>query len=46
MTSNYVSVNLQLLYTHSNSSNLTNIQDHDVKHVEVWILAMNLRLIF
>ncbi|EAT40274.1 AAEL007979-PA [Aedes aegypti] len=34
MTSNYVSVNLQLLYTHSNSSNLTNIQDHDVKHVE------------
>ncbi|XP_029726961.1 P protein isoform X2 [Aedes albopictus] len=34
MTSNYVSVNLQLLYTNSNTSNLTNIQDHDVKHVE------------
>ncbi|XP_053697488.1 P protein isoform X2 [Sabethes cyaneus] len=34
MTSNYVSVNLQLLYTSSNSSNLTYIQEHDVKHIE------------
>ncbi|XP_055599253.1 P protein-like [Uranotaenia lowii] len=34
MTSNYVSVNLQLVYTGSNSSNVSYVQDHDVKHIE------------
>ncbi|XP_058453914.1 P protein isoform X1 [Malaya genurostris] len=34
MTSNYVSINLQLLYTNSNSSNLSYIQEHEVKHTE------------
>ncbi|XP_055643954.1 P protein isoform X2 [Toxorhynchites rutilus septentrionalis] len=44
MTSNYVSVNLQLLYTNSNSSNLSYVQEHEVKHVEnvtdVWMLPV------
>lgn len=33
-TSSYVSVNLQLLYTNSNSTNSSYMQEHDVKHVE------------
>lgn len=36
MTSNYVSVNLQLLYTSNSNStaNMSYVQEHDVKHVE------------
>lgn len=38
MTTNYVSVNLQLLYTgnsNNSSGNMSYVQEHDVKHVEV-----------
>ncbi|XP_038112968.1 P protein isoform X3 [Culex quinquefasciatus] len=37
MTTNYVSVNLQLLYTgnsNNSSGNMSYVQEHDVKHVE------------
>lgn len=40
MTSNYVSVNLQLLYINSNTSNVTFVPEHDVKYVEVGV-ALN-----
>ncbi|XP_065083559.1 P protein-like isoform X3 [Ochlerotatus camptorhynchus] len=48
MTSNYVSVNLQLLYINSNSSNITFVPEHDEKYVEnitdTWMVPVPAKL--